>query len=155
MHRSFSYDPLTGDLTRLVRMGNYAAGTVCRAKTTCGGYYKTKYRGDQTLVHRLIWELYTGTAPPPVIDHEDRDGLNNRWDNLRAADSSTNQMNIVAHSRNQLGIKGVFPIRGGTLYRAEVCVNGVRIQRHSKSVDTLVNWVSETRAKEHGNFSRN
>ena len=37
------------------------------------------------LSHRVIWKMVTGEDPPSDIDHKDRNGLNNRWDNLRTA----------------------------------------------------------------------
>jgi hypothetical protein len=105
------------------------------------------------LAHRLAWYLHTGEQPPEVIDHINGNGFDNRWCNLRAATTSTNQMNISVTSKSQTGVKGVFPIRGGKLYRAEVCINGVRHQKHSKDPAKLEAWVSETRNNLHETFA--
>lgn len=35
--------------------------------------------------HRVIWKTVTGEEPTVVIDHVDRNTLNNRWVNLRSA----------------------------------------------------------------------
>lgn len=64
-------------------------------------------------------------------------------------------MNITATSRSTTGIKGVFPVRGGKLYRAEVCVDGKRIQKHSKDKAKLIEWVEATREAQHKDYARN
>jgi hypothetical protein len=153
MQTSFRYEPDTGKLFRLVRMGNYPAGSECCALTTNKKYRKVKYVGRDWLMHRLIWELHTGEPAPVNVDHRDLCGLNNKWNNLRAATTSTNQMNIEVHTRNLLGVKGIFPIRGGTLYRAEVCIDGKRHQKHSKDVAVLTAWIESKRVQLHGAFT--
>lgn len=147
----FGYDPDTGAITRLVRMGNYSAGTVCQSPNTEKRYIKVR----NMLAHRLAWYLHTGEQPPKVIDHIKGDGFDNRWCNLRAATTSSNQMNIGVTSKSQTGIKGVFPIRAGKLYRAEVCVNGARHQKHSKDPAKLEAWVIEMRHNLHEDFAHN
>ena len=150
---AFHYDPDTGAITRKTRQGNYPAGSVCFGKFM-SGYAKVTYKGRQFPAHRLAWMLHTGQNPPEQIDHINLDRADNRWDNLRAANASTNQQNIRAHTRNQLGIKGIFPLssRPG-LYRAEVCINGRRLQKHSRDVAVLEEWVRVTRESNHA-FAR-
>ena len=150
----YKYDPNTGVVFRTTRMGNYPAGSACNATTTNGKYYKTAYKGNQVLLHRLAWFLYHKTQPPEVIDHKDGNGLNNRIDNLREATTSTNQMNIDVTSKSTTGIKGIMPVRGGKLYRAEVCVDGKRYQKHSKDINKLVQWVEAKRLELHGQYAR-
>lgn len=53
-----------------------------------GNLYKVTYKA-----HRVIWKMKTDAEPPDVIDHEDRNRVNNRWGNLRSSDESKNQMN--------------------------------------------------------------
>lgn len=150
----YKYDPITGVVFRTTRMGNYPAGSACNAVTTNGKYYKTTYKGDQILLHRLAWFLYHKKQPPEVIDHKDGDGLNNRIDNLREATTSTNQMNINATMKSTTGLKGIMPVRGGALFRAEVCVEGKRYQKHSKSIEKLQEWVTMKRQELHGEYAR-
>lgn len=150
----YTYDPNTGVVFRTVQMGNYPSGSACNAVTTNGKYYKTTYKGTQILLHRLAWFLYYGEQPPDVIDHKDGDGLNNRITNLREATTSTNQMNIGATMKSTTGLKGIMPIRGGTLYRAEVCVQGKRYQKHSKSIEMLQGWVTMKRQELHGEYAQ-
>ena len=54
-------------------------------------------------MHRLLMPT-TGEA---LIDHIDRDGLNNQRSNLREATVSQNQMNSVSHANSSSKYKGV------------------------------------------------
>lgn len=148
MTRDFEYDPDTGTIRRTARQGNYPAGSECGCVRS-NGYVYIRVEGKQMLAHRLAWELHTGEPAPEQIDHINRDKTDNRWCNLRAADNSTNQQNIAVHARSKSGIKGIMPVRGGKLYRAEVCIGGKRIQKHSKDPAALLGWLKDTRAVHH------
>lgn len=149
----FLYCPDTGLITRLVRQGNYPVGSVVGG-LRANGYLYTKVSGKQVLVHRLAWLLHTGDQPPAQIDHINMDKSDNRWANLREATPSTNQMNISVHARSTTRVKGIFPVRGGKLYRAEVCLNGVRHQKHSTSIIKLEDWVNVKRQELHKEYAR-
>jgi hypothetical protein len=45
-------------------------------------------------------------------------------------------------------------VRGGKLYRAEVCIEGKRYQKHSAKPEKLLAWVEEMRNKLHGEYAR-
>jgi hypothetical protein len=49
----------------------------------------------------------TGSSPAG-IDHRDRNGLNNKWNNLRAANQTQNNGNSRLSTKNKSGRKGVF-----------------------------------------------
>ncbi|AZF94070.1 HNH homing endonuclease [Pectobacterium phage Clickz] len=149
----FSYNKETGVITRLARQGNYQAHTHCTSVCTTGNYLKVTYRGTQYLQHRVAWFLHYGTQPPDVIDHVNGSGLDNRIVNLREATTSTNQMNIKATSKSTTGVKGIFPVRGGKLYRAEVCIDGKRYQKHAADPKKLEAWVVNKRNELHGTYA--
>lgn len=149
----YSYDPNTGELTRLVRCGNYPAGSVASSPSTNGRYLKLGYGKLEYLQHRVAWFLHYGTQPPDVLDHINGDGFDNRIVNLRGATTSTNQMNIKATNKSTTGIKGIFPVRGGSLYRAEVCVDGKRYQKHAADPAKLEAWVVQKRNELHGTYA--
>lgn len=144
---AYRYDPQTGAVTT-------SYGRLSNSRTTNGKYLKLTHEGKDYLLHRVVWFLHFGEQPPPVIDHIDGDGANNAPSNLRAATTSTNQMNITATSKSTTGIKGIFPVRGGKLYRAEVCIEGKRYQKHAAKPEKLLAWVEEMRNKLHGEYAR-
>lgn len=63
------------------------------------------------LVHRIIW-LYVHGYWPDKIDHINRDGTDNRIENLRNVSNSENQRNRGLFKRNKSGISGVHRISG-------------------------------------------
>ncbi|QVQ34711.1 HNH family endonuclease [Acinetobacter phage vB_AbaP_WU2001] len=152
LHTLFQYDPDTGTITRLVRMGNYSAGTVCGG-VALNGYLVVTYAGKQMLAHRLAWFLHYGKEPPKYIDHINQCKTDNRISNLRAANRSQNQCNIPVSQRSTTGIKGIMPVRGGKLFRAEVCLNGKRYQKHSKDIEVLKRLVVAKREELHKEFA--
>lgn len=76
--------------------------------------------------HRLIWVLVHGSVPDGVVvDHKNRNPLDNRLENLRLANYSESMCN-----RTGYGIygKGVYisKSRNQTRYRAKIQVHGNR-----------------------------
>ena len=145
----YAYCPLTGNVYRLVRCGKCLAGSVCSSKSNGGKYLKV----EDMLVHRLAWFLHTGEQPPSQIDHINGDGVDNRWDNLRCADYSTNQMNTGVTKKSSTGVKGVYPVKRGGAFCAEIRVNGVRLQKYSKDLQYLKQWVTAKRKELHGQYA--
>lgn len=154
IREEYSYNAETGQLVKLIYKPRsiLKPGTVAKAVCTNGKYLKVGYKGKDYLQHRVAWFLHYNEQPPNVIDHIDGNGFNNAIVNLRAADDSTNQMNITVTAKSTTGIKGVMPVRGGKLFRAEVCVGGKRYQKHSKDVTFLEQWVQAKRKELHGEF---
>lgn len=70
------------------------------------GYREAKIFGKRYLVHRLIYALHHGIMPE-VVDHIDRNPLNNKIDNLRASDKRLNAYNSGLASNNKSGVRGV------------------------------------------------
>lgn len=105
--------------------GNYAgsrAGYVWRA--TGGRTYRSIHIGVRPYPeHRLAWLFMTGEFPSEVIDHADRNGENNRWENLRAATRSQNCANAGAWKNNKTGVRGVCLGRYGR-FRATIKIDG-------------------------------
>lgn len=73
----------------------------------------------QKAMHRLILGL---TDPKILVDHIDRNGLNNQRANLRIVTHSQNQMNKCKNRRNTLPYKGVRLNQGR--YKADIKVGG-------------------------------
>lgn len=69
-------------------------------------YAATRINGKMVRMHRFI----LGASDEQIIDHADRDGLNNRRSNLRYATTSQNAMNRKPYRGTASGYKGVVPL---------------------------------------------
>ena len=109
LSRHLKYDPLTGVGTWLVSISNNVqaeepAGTLHRNK-----YLRIKYKAKIYISHRLFWFLQTGHDPRGLtVDHIDRNGLNNKFCNLRLANGNEQQHNKSKYINNTSGCKGVY-----------------------------------------------
>lgn len=123
-----SYDPETGVFTWLkptskrVRVGDIAgyADLTGESKKT---YIRIVINGNKYYAHRLAF-LFMTNSIPDVIDHENNNGLDNRWSNLRDCTSSQNACNRKLQVNNTTGVKGV--TIENHKYRARVSLDGVR-----------------------------
>ena len=109
--RLLAYDPETGIFTWKVTLGSRAlAGTQAGYPNVSRGvaYRIIKIKGVKYQAARLAWLLMTGEWPVYEVDHWDRDSLNNRWSNLRAATHQQNCAIRGARSDSASGVRGVY-----------------------------------------------
>jgi hypothetical protein len=88
------------------------------------GYMQIGVNGKTVLLHRFVWELRYGEAPP-CIDHINRDPRDNRICNLRVATQSLNMRNTRSGTTNpnRSGLpRGVRVSRDGKKFVASVSV---------------------------------
>lgn len=111
--QNLAYNPDTGVLYR----GGLPVGTVNRR-----GYLVVNMQGTVRLAHRLAWKLLTGDWPVGVIDHINRNKLDNRASNLRDVSQSVNVLNSQNSTRTKSGFAGVYLKRGRWL--AKITING-------------------------------
>lgn len=81
-------------------------------------FLRVRLNGVQALVgaHTLAWAFQTGAWPndDKVVDHENRNGRDNRWTNLRLADFDQNAQNRRAKKDgHQSRFKGVGRLKDG------------------------------------------
>jgi hypothetical protein len=131
IQRLLRYDPETGDLVWLPRSGEMfasshrhavwttkhcdkVAGTI-RRNVKKPAYRFIRISDAQYQAHRLVWLHVRGEPVPDMIDHQDRDPLNNRIGNLRAATRSQNRAN--SSPTTKLRLKGVYAL--GRRFRAQ------------------------------------
>lgn len=95
------YDPLTGVFSRNGK----------RVGSNRGHRYVRVYvDGRMYFAHRLAWLYMNGFWPSHGVDHEDGDGFNNRWKNLRPATQAQNLQNLhgprgtVGRTSRHLGV---------------------------------------------------
>ncbi len=74
--------------------------------------------GRRVYAHRVIWALHHGEWPK-LIDHTDGDLANNRIENLRNVDQTTNMRNACLPSDNKSGAIGVRLMKDGR-YKVQV-----------------------------------
>lgn len=127
------FDPATGVLTWAVDIPDPFGrakyhkhkGAIATHNSHKGKYLSLKIDGESYLAHRLAWFFMTREWPTIKIDHENRNGLDNTWDNLRSATNAQNMWNKTTFKPR----KGEFPYvseyRPGR-FRYRVVTNGVK-----------------------------
>jgi len=113
----FSYDPCTG-IIRHKRNGKVAFSTIQNTGHMHGAFMDKFYKA-----HRVAWVIYYGTYPKNDIDHINGIRHDNRIENLRDVNRSTNMMNAKKYSRNSSGKSGVS--LNGNVWRVQTKVDGV------------------------------
>jgi hypothetical protein len=106
---------------------SYQDGELIRKGKVAGSINKRGYRCiylDTKIykAHRLIFLYHHGYLPEQV-DHVDGNKLNNRIENLRAANNSVNMMNRGLMKNNTSGSKGVFWCKDYQKWRVAVRIN--------------------------------
>ena len=118
--RIWSYDPLTGAFTWRIDVRARKAGEP--AGTLGQGYWRLCYQKRLYLAHRVAWLMTYGHWPLKCIDHINRDSSDNRIENLRDVDQSTNMFNVGMRKHNTSGFKNVR--RKRNKWVAEIVVGG-------------------------------
>lgn len=151
LRKLFHYNMESGDFTRIGTDGSMPKKYLGK-KAGClkDGYIYVKVDGRAYMAHRLAWLYVTGHWPDCLIDHEDTNGTNNRWTNLREANYSQNGANSKT---SRVLPKGVYKNKYG--YVAIIVHNYECI--HLGSFRTIVE-ASSAYTKEaisrHGKFAR-
>ena len=116
------------------------------------GYLRVIINGTNCAVHRLVWLMEHGSLPP-IVDHADRNILNNHISNLRASDKTTNAQNSKVRTDNSSGEKGVSWDRRCRKWHAYVFVKDRRVfNAMTRDFNEAVRLVREAREKFHGEF---
>lgn len=84
------------------------------------GYYVIKIRKIKFKIHRILYQMYHNIEDlgEIKIDHIDNDRTNNKKDNLRESNNSTNMWNRSIGRNSKTGIKGIQlkTAKNGTIY---------------------------------------
>jgi hypothetical protein len=122
------YDPLSGVFTwknpssNRVKRGARAG---CLVGMPRGVYRVIGIDGVSYRSSALAILYVTGRFPPTLVDHANGNTVDDRFENLRAADYSENAFNTAAHHDNRSGLKGVHCHKPG-VYRALIMAYGKR-----------------------------
>jgi hypothetical protein len=105
-------------------------------------------------VHRIVFLMHYGYLPK-YIDHADGNRLNNRIENLRAANACENGYNKPAQSNNKSGYKGVRWQKQIKHWCVEIQANKVKHYLGIyKDLELAALVASEARDLYHGKFAR-
>ena len=116
-------------------------------------YYCISVFGRWYKAHRLIFLMFNGYLPE-VVDHKDRDKLNNCIDNLRAATKAQNERNRTKYSNNTSGYKGVWLDKRSQKWIAEITVNGKSLKLGTfRTPESAAEAYDSAALKYHADFS--
>lgn len=136
------YDPETGKLFWKVRTpemfkdGKQSASHLCArwnsryagkealAADNGHGYLCGSVQGRVYRTHRVIWLIVTGEWPADQIDHINGQKKDNRFANLREADTTENHKNMPLCSRNRSGVVGVHWDEKRQKWQVQIKVDG-------------------------------
>ncbi len=88
------------------------------------GYVRITFRGRSFYAHRIVWAMVNGTWPHTMLDHVNGDTSDNRIENLRLSNASSNAKNMVLQSRNTSGVTGIHWVSRERAWRATIVSQG-------------------------------
>lgn len=149
-----SYDPATGQFTRLVTTSARSVKGTVAGGPDSHGYWRISVDHRRYLAHRLAW-FYAHGEWPEEIDHINRVRTDNRLENLRPADTFTNKRNTPAYKSNRVGFKGVSWHVCSKKWRSRIRIDGREVNLGLYDTPVEANAAYERAAREHfGEFAR-
>lgn len=106
VQQRLGYDPDSGSMFWLSSYRLSKIGKVAGYKRK-DGYIVIQVAGRLYLVHRLAFVCMCGRWPRTGVDHINGNPGDNRWVNLREADSDQNHWNMKVFANNTSGHRGV------------------------------------------------
>lgn len=149
-----SYDPSSGEFTRLVSTSSNAMCGDTAWHLTSNGYIYIRINGRFFPAHRLAWFYMTGKWPSDEVDHVNGIKNDNRFENLREVTHAQNQWNKGKPKNNNSGFKGVCWHKQTKSWRAKLGFHGKHYQRYFKSKLQALLWLHQMRKKLHGEFAK-
>ena len=101
----------------------------------------------------IIWLYKTGTLPTSLIDHINRNSLDDRWSNLREANYSQNACNSSLRVNSSSGIKGLSWCNTYSKWRGVIYCNEKAYSKVHFDKTTVITWLQESRLRLHGKFA--
>jgi hypothetical protein len=140
-----TYDPETGIFLWATCRRGCKPGS--RAGSRNGRYVYIGLDGAQHLAHRLAWLYMTGGWPKSGVDHDDRDGQNNKWTNLKEATQLENMQNRGVTKRSASGHVGVHWDKKRNVWAAHICFRRKRyfLGAHKRIEDAIAAYADGKR----------
>lgn len=101
-----TYNPETGDFVSNVNSNKWKIGQTVGSLRK-DGYLSVMINGKNYMLHRLAFLIMEGEMPEKLVDHINRNRVDNRWCNLRKADYELNCRNAGLAKNNKSGHKGI------------------------------------------------
>ena len=145
----FSYDPETGVVSwkkkpnRNIPIGRPAGCKWISGKNT---YIRISVEGEWVFAHQVAFVLHKGRLPYGPVDHENGDGTDNRFSNLREPGHTGNLRNQRLNERNTSGVMGVDFHGASGKWRARIIVD--QSERHLGTFDTRDEAIAARRQAE-------
>lgn len=121
LKKVFSYNPETGNLTRLISTRTDFLGE------KFGNSLRISYKNYSFMKTQLIWALYYGYWSDKLIDHRDGDNRNNKIANLREATYRQNQFNKIGFGKYPKGVVFKKDTKRSKPWAARIRINGRKI----------------------------
>ena len=119
------YDPIQGEFRWQRRTAQTVKKDDVAGSIDSKGYRVIRLHGRYYKAHRLAWYLTFGRWPRDQIDHINGIRDDNRLVNLREASNKENKRNSRLQKNNTTGLKGVYPVRHGNKWKAQIMVDGM------------------------------
>ena len=130
------YDPETGHFRWRVTKGSKRMAGEVAGCLYGKGYWSIGIDRRLYYAHRLAWLYVHGEWPKRVIDHINRDKLDNRIVNLRDVTISENGL-------NQKSVRGFYFDKSRGKYMAYIQVNGKARTKRFDTADEAAAWRTE------------
>lgn len=130
IRKTFDYDKESGNLIR--KKTNKPTGTINSL-----GYSYARFKGKQSLVHRLVYIWHHGKIPKDYqIDHKDHDRSNNRIENLQLLPK---QINLGKHIKSKH--RNIKKSRNGSKWIPRITITLGEYDTEEEALEALSNYV--------------
>lgn len=136
------YNPDTGTFVRISGRCSGRVVNSLRHDNSGNTYYRIVINEREYALHRLAFLYMNGSLPTGIVDHINRNGLDNRWCNLRESDHSKNGINSKLSKNNTSGHVGVSKTKSGKWSAV------IGVERKSMHLGTFNDISSAIKARE-------
>lgn len=117
------YCPITGAFTWVTRPSNRVKIGDVAGFIATDSYVFIRIAGTLYYAHRLAFLYMTGAWPADLVDHDNHTRSDNRWSNLKAANSLQNTQNAALSKNSTSGINGVLWDTRKKKWMAHITIN--------------------------------